>query len=253
MKFLVAVVTCALNAIPALAQPYIRTAMDHHEAPEIAVHPSGPVGPMPMSDIRFESEYRFPVSLILQGVTMQRNGHQQVSAVKYFINGQRAWLATTTDGATAHKKGSGALAVYDFDNNTMLLLTPARKTGLAMDLTQQCTKTAAAVKAGEEHWKCRRTGQRRIILTLHCDECICIDDVRKLRSDLWVTRDLHTDLAPVGIRTTFASQLRAAQRSGGVLVEGSFYEAGVLRSTVKMRDLNRSANLTVSLADYHMR
>lgn len=208
---------------------------------------------MPMPDLRFEPEYRFPVSLVLHSVAIQRNGRQQATDVKYFINGQRAWLATTTDGSAARKKGGEALAVYDFDNNTMLLLTPARKTGMAMDLTQQCTKTATAAKGCDEHWKCRRTGQRRIILTLRCDECICIDDVRNLRSDLWVTRDLHTDLAPVGIRTALAPQLRAAQRSGGVLVEGNFYEAGVLRSTVQMRDLNRAANLTVSLADYRLR
>jgi hypothetical protein len=207
-----------------------------------------------MGDIRFEQEYHFPVSLVLHGVTFHRNGKQEVSEVRYFVNGQRAWLATKAEQTGQRKNANAALAVYDFDNSTMLLLSPSKKTGMAMDLSAQCsTPGAPCNKQGEANWKCHKTGQRKIILQLRCDECICIDDVRNLKGELWVTRDLHTDLAPVGIRTAYASQLRAAQRSGGVLVEGKFYEGGVMKSSLQMRDLNRSANMVVSLAGYKLR
>jgi hypothetical protein len=206
---------------------------------------------LPLPDVDYEEEYRFPVSMLVTGTTLMRDGRSQKSEVRYYINSQHAWLATVSECEKAGKKANNALALYDFENRTMLLLTPARKTGVAMDLS-----TAQYLKAGQatdENWKCRRTGARKIIVTLRCEQCVCTDEARSLTSSMWITRDIAADLAPSGVRSAFGSQLRAAQVGGGVLVEGAFYEGGKLRSAVSVKEVNHNANFTISLNDYQLR
>ncbi len=213
----------------------------------------------PLTEVNYEPEYRFPVALTLTGTQYYRNGFKQSNEMRYYINTAQSWMATCAGEhapAPTARKPDAAMAVYDFDNKTVLLLTPARKCGLAMEFDgTACAQGAlgSTLKITEENWKCRKTGKKKIILTLRCEECICIDEPRGASSTMWVTFDLNANMAPAGLRSPFAPQLRVAQKTGGVLVEGHFYEDGTLKSFVTMKDLNRNANFTVSLGEYYIR
>lgn len=214
--------------------------------------------PLPQSPLtmEYEPEYRFPVSVTLSGVQYYRNGFKQSNEIRYYINPSRSWMATCAGESDPAAGLTAAMAVYDFDNNTVLLLTPSRKSALAMELNgASCVQNpvAATPRFSDENWKCHKTGRKKIILTLRCEECICVDAPRKVSSTMWVTFELNTNMAPAGLRSPFAPQLRAAQRTGGVLVEGNFYENGELKSFVSMKELNRNANFTLSLEDYYVR
>ncbi len=251
VKSWVVLILCVLPTSFVVAQPgLLREASQRRDA----LDPSGhALAMLPLPEAEYEEEYRFPVSLVLTGTTLMRDGRSQKNEVRYYVNTQHAWLATVSSCEKSGKKATEALALYDFENSTMLLLTPARRTGMAMDLsTAQYLK---ASRSGEENWKCRRTGVRKIIVSLRCEQCLCTDEVRNLSSNIWVTRDIPADLAPSGVRSAFGSELRSAQvlGSGIVLVEGSFYEGGRLRSTVSVKEVNRNANFTVSLGDYQLR
>lgn len=208
--------------------------------------------------VEYEPEYRFPLSVTLSGVQYYRNGFKQSNEMRYYINPTRSWMATCAgeNDPAAGTARADAMAVYDFDNNTVLLIAPSRKSALAMELNgASCIQNplAATPKFAEENWKCHKTGKKKIILTLRCEECICVDAPRKVSSTMWVTFELNTNMAPAGLRSPFAPQLRAAQKTGGVLVEGNFYENGELKSYISMKELNRNANFTLSLDEYYVR
>lgn len=213
----------------------------------------------PLTEVNYEPEYRFPLALTLSGIQYYRNGFKQSNEMRYYINVSQSWMATCAGDhspAPNARKPDAAMAVYDFDNKTVLLLTPSRKCGLAMEFdgtTYVQGTTGTTLKATEENWKCRKTGKKKVILTLRCEECICIDEPRGASSTMWVTFDLNANMSPTGLRSPFAPQLRVAQKTGGVLVEGHFYEDGALKSFVTMKDLNRNANFTVSLGEYYIR
>ena len=260
MKFCLLGVFCFLPAAEVGAQvPSVRQAVLHREISSLgAMRLTGTPLPQSPLSMEYEPEYRFPLAVTLSGVQYYRNGFKQTNEMRYYINPQRAWMATCA-GDNGHSTAAGltaSMADYDFDNNTVWLLAPSRKSALAMELNgASCVQNpmAATPKVAEENWKCHKTGKKKIILTLRCEECICVDAPRKVSSTMWVTFELNTNMAPAGLRSPFAPQLRAAQKTGGVLVEGNFYENGELKSFISMKELNRNANFTLSLEDYYVR
>ena len=212
---------------------------------------------MPVGQTAYEEDYRFPMMMEISGVTYHRNGKKQETSIRYYFNVQKSWMATSTvESEGISTRRTDALSLYDFENNTILLLTPSQKAGLAMDLSKTSCLQGPAVKArvpADDNWACIRTGKRKIILSLQCHECICIDEVRNFSATLWVSKDLPVNLAPPAVRSPFASQFRLGQKAGGVLVSGQFYESGVLKSTINLNDLNRNAGFALSLGDYYIR
>ena len=249
VKSWVVLVLCILpTSFVAAQQGLLREAVQRRDMLDPTAHASAL---LPLPEVEYEEEYRFPLSLLVTGTTLMRDGRSQKSEVRYYVNPQHAWLATVSQCEKTANAVNGALALYDFENRTMLLLTPSRKTGMAMDLS--AAQYLKAGQATEENWKCRRTGARKVIVSLRCEQCLCTDETRNLSSSMWITRDIAADLAPSGVRSAFGSQLRAAQMGGGVLVEGSFFEGGKLRTAISVKEVNHNANFTISLNDYQLR
>ncbi len=262
MKFWIVGVFCVFSGPYLVAQvaPVRQAAVRKDLSAATALRFVGPTAAPPVAHPAFESEYRFPLAITLSGTHYYRNGFKQTNEMRYYINPARSWMATCSgenDPSSPVTAGhhADAMAVYDFGHNTVLLLTPSRKSGLAMELTTAANtpNPFSGTAKMDENWKCHKTGRKRVILMMRCEECICVDAPRDVSSAMWVTFEMNTNMAPAGLRSPFAPQLRAAKKTGGVLVEGHFYESGELKSFVSMKEVNRNANYALSLEDYYVR
>ena len=242
---------------PMAAQPgYVRQAA-RQETPRVhyvqeVQHPHGG---------RIEAEYRFPLTLSMTTTGYQNGQKRENSVMTFYINSARGWVATPASGESKSTKGGApcaGLTVYDLKSNLMLVLNTREKRGLAMHLAAFAAKQAEERRlrnlppAGDNGCLCARTGRKKSIEGFHVEEYSCKNPGRATRYDMWVTRDLKTDLAPPGSRLELNGFLHSAGRLGGVPLEGYYYENGDLKSSLLMTDVNRTTQFFVNTTEYKL-
>jgi hypothetical protein len=209
---------------------------------------------------RVEAEYRFPLTLSMTTTGYQNGQKRENSVMVFYINSARGWVATPASSESKTKSGApcAGLTVYDLKSNTMLVLNTREKRGLAMHLAAFAAKQAEERRmrnlppAGDNGCLCARTGKKKVIEGFHAEEYSCKNPSRATRYDMWVTRDLKTDLAPPGSRLELNGFLHSAGRLGGVPLEGYYYENGDMKSSLLITDVNRATQFFVNTAEYKL-
>lgn len=88
-----------------------------------------------MTNAKTEAVYSFPVMMTMH-VTNYRNGqpHSETD-VKYYINAPAQYFGSLgAEDKSRKKKGDEMLMVYDYKNNSMLMLNQTDKTGMAINI-----------------------------------------------------------------------------------------------------------------------
>lgn len=211
---------------------------------------------------RIEAEYRFPLTISMTTTGYQNGQMRETSVMTFYLNPARGWVATPTAGGEARPmKSAGTcagLTVFDLRSNSMLVLNTREKRGMVMHLAALAAKQAEERRmrnlppAGDNGCLCGRTGKKKIIEGFAAEEYSCKNPGRATRYDMWVTRDIKTDLAPPGSRQELNGFLHSAGRLGGVPLEGYYYENGDMKSSLLITDVNRAAQFYVNTEEYNL-
>lgn len=251
----------AVALIPeeAVAQPgYMRQAVRQEP---VRVQQGQDVQPQPTA-ARVEAEYRFPLTISMTTTGYQNGEKRGTSVMTFYLNPARGWVATPSAGGsikpTKNASTCAGLTVFDLRSNAMLLLNTREKRGMVVQLAALAAKQAEERRtrnlppAGDNGCRCELTGRKKKVEGFATEEYTCKNPARTMRYDMWVTRDIKTDLAPPGSRLELNGFLHSAGRLGGVPLEGYYYENGDLKSSLLMTDVNRAAQFYVNTEEYNL-
>jgi hypothetical protein len=209
---------------------------------------------------RIEAEYRFPLTLSMTATGYQNGQKREENVVVFYLNPARGWVAMPSASEMKNARGNSCagLMVYDITSSTMLMLNTRAKTGSAMHMAGFAAKQAEVRRnlnlptPGDNGCTCSKTGRKKVIEGFRAEEYSCTDRSRANRHDMWVTRELKTDLAPPGSRSPLNGFLHSAGRLGGIPLEAYYYEGGNLKSSLMITDVNRSAQFFVNTEEYRL-
>jgi hypothetical protein len=209
---------------------------------------------------RIEPEYRFPIAISITASGYQNGQKRENSVVTYYINPAEGWVATaSTCDQRASKAGSCAgMAIYDLKASTMLVVNTREKRGVSTSMPTVAATSAQRRRElnlpppGENGCHCDKTGKKKVIEGFRTEQYSCTNPGRNTRFDMWVTRDLKTDLAAPGSQTELSGFMHRAARLGGVPLEGYYYVNGDMMSSLMLTGVNRAAHFSVNTSEYKL-
>ena len=209
---------------------------------------------------RVEPEYRFNIAISITATGYQNGQKSENSVVTYYINPAQGWVATSSncEQKVAKAGGCAGLEIYDMKAATMLVVNMREKRGVSMSMPNVAATTAQRRRdlklppPGENGCRCEATGKKKIIEGFRAEQYSCDNASRTTRFEMWVTRDLKTDLAAPGARTELSGFMHRAARLGGVPLEGQYFVNGTLMSSLMLTGVNRAAQLSVNTSEYRL-
>lgn len=215
-----------------------------HEGTRGAQFTQQPTGPVPM-----QGEYRFPLQLAIRSVGYNNGTAVDETRFVFHINPVKGWMASESSG------GQG-LMLYDLTGSALLMLNMKARTGMAMHLGAVASQQAESRRQrslgapGDNHCSCNKTGRKKLIQGFQTEEYICINGARRTRHEMWVTKELKTDLAPPGSQCSLNGFFYSAGRLGGVPLEGSYYESSILRTTMQLTGVDRTSPFLIRTGEF---
>ncbi len=208
-----------------------------------------------MMNGKTESQYSFPLFLNMH-VTDYKNGEKKgENDMKYYINAAQNIFAMKVSDEKKRKRGD-MFMIYDYKNNSMVMLNEEEKTGMAININSFMSADAQARRGQPTGTKgnsdCKKTGRTKMIHGYSCEEYVCTDEDRNRRSEIWITTKIHIDIAESGGKGPWASYFGSSKGLGGMMMEGDFYKNGQLEAKIEVTDVNEHADLKVSMSDYKM-
>ncbi len=229
----------------ALAQPggYVREAGQHNGTRQVYYAPQS-TGTVPM-----QGEYRFPLQLTIRGVGYNNGTVVDQTQAVFHINPAKGWMAT--ESAVGQ-----SLMLYDMSGSALLMLNMKSRTGMAMHLAAVAAQQAEERRLrnlgapGDNQCSCKATGGKKIIQGFHTEEFICTNATKGTRHQMWVTRELKTDLAPPGCKSSLNGFFYSAGRLGGVPLEANYYEASILRTSMQVTAVDRNSTFLIRTGEF---
>lgn len=200
-----------------------------------------------------ESEYSFPLSLTMH-MTSYKNGEKdKESDMKYYLNVSEKYFGMKMENEK--KKKDEMFIIYDYDNNSSIMLNENDKTGMAVNINAFMSAEAQANRGkntGDGKYKndCNKSGKTKTIEGYSCEEWVCIDEDRNRRSEIWIAGKLPIDISQSFMRSPYA--YAGANKMAGMMMEGSFFKNDQIESKMEVTELNQSANYNVKMSDYKM-
>lgn len=203
-----------------------------------------------------DPQYEFPLFMNMH-VTDYKNGEKKSeNDMKFYVNSTNNTFAMRMGDDGKKKKKEEVLMIYDYKNNSMIMLNETEKTGMAMNINAFMSADAQAKRgqgaAGSKSGStsCKKTGKSRTIQGYPCEEYVCVDEDRNTRSEIWITTKVHLDLSQSGSRSPWASYFGATSGLGGMMIEGNFYKNSQQEAKMEVTEINEHADMNVKMSDY---
>lgn len=200
-----------------------------------------------------EDEYKFPISLRMR-ITSYKDGEpKDENEIDYYLNGNEKYFAARVEDKNAKRKRSVMFMIYDYDNNSTVMIDENEKTYMAMNINAFMSAEAQANRGkqqtdGKYKNDCKKTGKTKTIEGYSCEEYVCIDEDRNRRSEIWIAGKLPIDISQSFMRSPYAYM--GTNKMAGMMMEGSFYKNDQIESKMQVVNLNPSANYNVKMSDY---
>jgi hypothetical protein len=200
-----------------------------------------------------EDVYSFNTSVKMHVTTYKDGEMKDENDIQYYLSNSDKYFGM--NGMQGRRgNGEDMFIIYDNKNNSMVMLNDKEKSGMAMNVNSFMSKDAQQHmgEGGEKpNIKCNKTGKTKTIQGHSCFEYVCIDADRNTKSEFWIATDIAIDISKSLRRGMFAG-FSSAEGAGGLMMEASHYKSDVLQSKMEVTEINKSANLTKTIADYKM-
>jgi hypothetical protein len=260
MKQLLSLLPTMFLAFNCMAQPgsgYARDAVhDKYEKDNAANKQKGMDWMANMMNAKTEPEYNFTTSMTMR-VTDYKDGEKKgENDMQYFVNASKKYFAAKmTDNNSKRKNNDVMFIIYDYDNNSSIMLNEKEKTGMAININAFMSKEAqenrgkGTTKEGEYKSDCKKSGKTKNIQGYSCEEYVCIDEDRNRRNEIWIANKLP-NISQSLSRSPYAYMGNMGMT--GMMMEGTFYKNNQIDSKIEVIELNPKADITVKMSDYKM-
>ncbi|XZF14898.1 DUF4412 domain-containing protein [Chitinophagaceae bacterium MMS25-I14] len=212
-----------------------------------------------MLNAKMEAQYTFPTSMTMHITNYDKGAVKSESDIQYFFNSSKNFFATNAEDSRRKKKNDDMLMIYDYNNNTMLMLNQTEKTGMAINInafrSQESIDKRSTDKPAKDYkssTKCNKTGKTKTIQGYKCEEYVCTDDERNTRTEMWIAPKISVNMAQSAARGPLAAFYRGGQNYTGMMMEANLYKDGQLETTTQVTKLDEKANLVVKPTDYKL-
>ncbi|OSZ78659.1 hypothetical protein CAP35_10535 [Chitinophagaceae bacterium IBVUCB1] len=200
-----------------------------------------------------EEEYKFPMSLRMHITTYKDGEVRDENDIDYYLNGNEKYFAARMDDKNNKRKRSVMFMIYDYDNNSTVMIDENEKTYMAMNINAFMSAEAQANRGkqtteGKYKNDCKKTGKTKTIEGYTCEEYVCTDEDRNRRSEIWIAGKLPIDISQSFMRSPYAYM--GTNKMAGMMMEGSFYKNDQIESKMQITNLNQQANLNIVMSNY---
>lgn len=200
-----------------------------------------------------EEVYKFPLNVKMHMTTYKNGEVKDENDMDYYLNtGAKYFGARITDN-NKRKNKSIMFTIYDYDNNSSIMIDENEKTYMAVNINAFMSAEAQANRGktttdGKYKNDCKKSGKSKTIQGYSCEEYVCIDEDRNRRSEIWVTTKIPVDISQSFMRSPYAYV--STNKMAGMMMEGSFYKNDQIESKMEVTSVNTSANYNVTMSDY---
>ena len=200
-----------------------------------------------------EEVYKFPLNVKMHMTTYKNGEVKDENDMDYYLNtGAKYFGARITDN-NKRKNKSIMFTIYDYDNNSSIMIDENEKTYMAVNINTFMSAEAQANRGktttdGKYKNDCKKSGKSKTIQGYSCEEYVCIDEDRNRRSEIWVTTKIPVDISQSFMRSPYAYV--STNKMAGMMMEGSFYKNDQIESKMEVTSVNTSANYNVTMSDY---
>lgn len=200
-----------------------------------------------------EEVYKFPLNVKMHMTTYKNGEVKDENDMDYYLNtGAKYFGARITDN-NKRKNKSIMFTIYDYDNNSSIMIDENEKTYMAVNINAFMSAEAQANRGktttdGKYKNDCKKSGKTKTIQGYSCEEYVCIDEDRNRRSEIWVTTKIPVDISQSFMRSPYAYV--STNKMAGMMMEGSFYKNDQIESKMEVTSVNTSANYNVTMSDY---
>lgn len=200
-----------------------------------------------------EDNYKFPINIRMHMTTYKNGEMKDENDMDYYVNSGAKYFGVRMQDNNKRKKNEVMFMIYDFDNNSSVMINETEKTYMAINLNAFMSAEAQANRgkpSGDGKYKndCKKSGKTKTIQGYSCDEYVCIDEDRNRRSEIWVTNKIPVDISQSFARSPYAYM--GTNKMAGMMMEGSFYKSDQIESKMEVTNVNQSANYNVKMSEY---
>lgn len=200
-----------------------------------------------------EDSYKFPINVKMHVTTYKGGEKKDENDMDYYLNTGAKYFGMKMTDNGKRKKSGDMFVIYDFDNNSSIMINEDDKTYMAINLNAFMSAEAQANRGktttdGKYKNDCKKSGKSKTIQGYSCEEYECIDEDRNRRSEIWVTTKIPVDISQSFTRSPYAYV--STNKMTGMMMEGSFFKNDQIESKMEVTTVNQSANYNVTMSNY---
>jgi len=200
-----------------------------------------------------EEVYKFPLNVKMHMTTYKNGEVKDQNDMDYYLNTSAKYFGARITDNNKRKNKSIMFTIYDYDNNSSIMIDENEKTYMAVNINAFMSAEAQANRgkpSGDGKYKndCKKSGKAKTIQGYSCEEYVCIDEDRNRRSEIWVTNKIPVDISQSFMRSPYAYV--STNKMAGMMMEGSFYKNDQIESKMEVTAVNQNANYNISMSSY---
>jgi hypothetical protein len=206
-----------------------------------------------LMNVKVAPEYQFPLSLKMLTTAYKNGEMKSATETQFYINSAKQLFATEIPDNK--KKVSHQLSIFDYVQNAFVMMDLDEKTIMAFTLNAFLSKaTQDKIKSGEVYAEkgketdCAKTGKTKTIQGYKCEEYICKNEEKNMRTEMWIASSLFSQNLAAAFKLPMFSGL--ANTPTGMVLEATTYKNNVLENKMEVKEVNPKANKSVPTAGY---